>query len=104
MTDRIAATAGALRAGAEAVNAANGDITETVARIDREIDELAPAWTGPAAASYAAMTRQWQADVRQLQSTLAGLEDAIRATERDQAATEQAHEQVIAGLRGMMGS
>jgi WXG100 family type VII secretion target len=104
MTDRIAATAGALRAGAEAVNTAHGDVAEAVARIDREIDELGPAWQGAAHDAYLAMARQWQADVRTLQTSLAELEEALRATERDQAANEQEHLQVISGLNGMMGS
>jgi WXG100 family type VII secretion target len=104
MTDRIAATEGALRAGAEAVHTAHDDVAATVARIEREIDDLAPAWSGQAATAHQAMMRQWQDDVRVLQNTLAAFEESLRATERDQAATEAAHQQTIAGLNGMMGA
>jgi WXG100 family type VII secretion target len=101
-TDRIAATQGALRAGADAVHAAHDDVADTVGRIQRELDELGPAWTGIAADGHVAMMRQWGADVEKLQTTLARLEESLRATERDQAATEESHIQAITGLGSMM--
>ena len=103
MTDRIAATEGALRAGAEAVHAAHDDVSDTATRIEAELDDLRAAWSGGAATSYAQMMQQWQGDVRRLQATLAGLEEALRATERDQIATEENHQSVISGLTNLMG-
>lgn len=102
MIDRIAATEGALRAGADAVHAAHDDVSDTVGRIQRELDELGPAWSGIAADAHAAMMRQWGADVQRLQAALARLEESLRATERDQIATEESHIQAISGLGSMM--
>jgi WXG100 family type VII secretion target len=84
------------------VHAAHDDVADTVGRIDASLDELAPAWTGIAADAHAEMMRQWGADVQRLQTTLAQLEDSLRATDQDQQATEASHQQRIAGLDGMM--
>jgi len=102
MTNQIAATEGALRVGAEAVNSARQDVAATVSRVDRELDDLRAAWAGAAATSYAELLQSWQRNATRLQRSLDEFEHALRATERDQIATEELHSKTIAGLSGMM--
>jgi len=103
MTDRIAATEGALRAGAEAVHTAHDDVSAVVTRIQGELDDLAGLWKGPAALQYQQMFERWQNDTVRLIRSLDGLEEALRATDRDQNATEQSHQQTISSLSSLMG-
>jgi WXG100 family type VII secretion target len=102
MTDRIAVTQGAMRAGADAVHATHDDVADTVGRIQGELDELRPTWTGSAADSHAALMQRWEGDVDTLRASLRRLEDALRGAERDQEATEATQQATIAGLGGMM--
>ncbi|TPW76746.1 WXG100 family type VII secretion target [Schumannella sp. 10F1B-5-1] len=103
MTDTISAAEGALRDGAEAARRAHDDVNATVRRIQSHLDTLQGAWIGSAATAHDQLTQRWQADVQKLQTTLAHFEEALRATDRDQVATEQSHQQTIAGLGGLMG-
>lgn len=102
MTHRISVTEGALQQGAQAVNAAHGEISGSLTRVMAELQALSAAWTGAAASSHATTLTTWDAHARRLNQTLAGLENALRATERDQAAVEEQHTAVIGGLGTMM--
>ncbi|GAB3400557.1 hypothetical protein GCM10027515_08490 [Schumannella luteola] len=103
MADKISATEGALRDGAEAARRAHDDVNATVRRIQGHLDTLRGAWAGDAAKSHDQLMQRWNADVQKLQNTLARFEESLRATERDQAATEESHQQTIKGLGSLMG-
>ncbi|MFG6492934.1 WXG100 family type VII secretion target [Microbacterium sp. P03] len=104
MIEKISATEGALRRGAEAVIGAHGDITASLGRVRTQLEELSAAWEGDAATSYAHMLTTWREDAGRLNRILVHLEDALRGTERDQAATEDEHRATIGGLGSMMGA
>jgi len=46
--------------------------------------------------------QRWDAETSKLNNVLVDLENALRGTEQDQAATEQEHQQAISGLGAMM--
>ena len=73
-------------------------------KVRSEIEQLRGFWTGAAAASFTTLMSRWDEQARQLNEVLVTLEDALAGTERDQAATEEAHQQTISGLGSMMGS
>jgi WXG100 family type VII secretion target len=104
MADRISAEEGALARGAQAVNEAKSGIDQQVKFVRGEIEQVAGFWTGAAAGSFTQLMTRWDEETRKLNNVLVTLEDALRGTERDQAATEDSHQQTIAGLGSMMGA
>ncbi|HAN25385.1 MAG: WXG100 family type VII secretion target [Microbacterium sp.] len=103
MTGSISATEGALRRGAEAVSGARADIVDSIGRVRGELDQLSAYWQGGAATAFQSLVSTWSADAQRLTAVLVEFDGALRGTERDQAATEDAHQQTISGLGTMMG-
>lgn len=104
MADVISAEEGALRRGAVAVREAKSGIDQQTKKVRSEIEQLRGFWTGAAATSFTTLMSRWDEQARQLNEVLVTLEDALAGTERDQAATEEAHQQTISGLGSMMGA
>ncbi|WP_296197552.1 WXG100 family type VII secretion target [uncultured Microbacterium sp.] len=103
MNDKISATEGALVRGAEAVSGAHVDIAESTRRVSSELDQICAIWQGDAARAYGEMMTTWTAGAARINQTLVHLEEALRATHRDQVATEETHQSTILGLGSMMG-
>lgn len=103
MNDRISATAGALARGAEAVSGAHLDIHDSTRRVLSELAELGATWTGDAASSYTQLVNDWSAGADRLNRVLVQLEEALRATDRDQQAAEEQHQSTIGGLSALLG-
>ena len=104
MADLISAEEGALKRGAQAVNSAKAGIDQQVKFVRGEIEQVRGFWTGAAAVAYTQLMNRWDEETRKLNEVLVTLEEALAGTERDQAATEESHQQTIAGLGSMMGS
>ncbi|MFZ4841584.1 WXG100 family type VII secretion target [Mycetocola saprophilus] len=102
MAETISAEEGALRRGAQAVNTAKSGIDQQVKKVRGEIEQLRGFWTGAAATSFTTMMNRWDEEARNLNNVLVTLEGALAGTERDQAATEEQHQQAISGLGAMM--
>ncbi len=102
MADIISAEQGALRQGAAAVREAKSGIDQQTAKVRGEIESLRGYWSGAAAAAFTGLMNRWDEQVRTLNNVLITLEDALAGTERDQAATEQSHQDTIAGMASMM--
>jgi len=103
VADLIAAEEGALRRGAEAVNTAKSGIDEQVKKVRTELDQVAGFWSGAAASSYTQLLSRWNDETTKLNQVLVTLEDALRGTERDQAASEESHQQTISNLGSILG-
>jgi len=103
VADVISAEEGALKRGAEAVNTAKSGIDEQVKKVRTELDQVAGFWTGAAAGSYTQLLGRWNDETTKLNQVLVELEDALRGTERDQAASEESHQQTISGLSSILG-
>lgn len=104
MADVIAAEEGALRAGSQAVQTAKAGVDQRVSFVRGEIEQVSGYWTGAAAGSYQQLMARWDEETSKLNKVLITLEDALRGTERDEAATEESHQQTISGLSSMMGA
>jgi len=104
MATDIAAEEGALRDGANAVAEAKNSIEGRIRNVRAEMEQLGGFWTGAAAGSFTSLLTTWDEKARKLNDVLITLEDALRGTERDQAASEESHQQTITGLGSMMGS
>lgn len=102
MADVISAEEGALRRGAQAVHETKSGIDQQVKKVRGEIEQLRGYWSGAAATSFASLMTRWDDQARQLNEVLVTLEDALSGTERDQAASEESHQQTISGLGSMM--
>lgn len=102
MAEVISAEEGALRQGAEAVSAARSGIQVKIKGVRTEIEQLSGFWTGAAAASFTQLLSTWDQEANKLNDVLVTLEDALRGTEKDQAASEEAHQQTISNLGSMM--
>ena len=102
MASNISAEEGALRQGAEAVSTAKQNIQKQISNIHGEIEQLRGYWTGAAANSFTQLLTSWDTKAKKLNDVLVTLEDALRGTEREQAASEEAHQQTISGLGSMM--
>jgi len=103
VADLIAAEEGALKRGAEAVNTAKAGIDGQVKKVRTELDQVAGFWTGAAAASYTQLLSRWNDETTKLNQVLVTLEDALRGTEKDQAASEESHQQTIGNLGSLLG-
>lgn len=104
MAQQISAEEGALREGATAVNNAKTNIDRQLSNVRGEIEQLSSFWTGAAANSFTQLLGRWDEESRKLNNVLVTLEDALRATERDQAQAEEDHQQTISGLGSIMGA
>ncbi|MFT4258274.1 WXG100 family type VII secretion target [Microbacterium sp.] len=104
MADVISAEEGALRRGAQAVRETKSGIDQQAKKVRGEIEQLRGYWTGAAAGAFTTLMNRWDEQTRQLNEVLVTLEEALAGTERDQAATEESHQQTIAGLGSMMGA
>jgi WXG100 family type VII secretion target len=102
MADVISAEEGALRRGAQAVNEAKTSIDQKVKTVRGEIEQVSGYWSGSAAGAYTQLMARWNEETTKLNNVLVTLEDALSGTERDQAATEDEHQQTITGLGSMM--
>lgn len=103
MAEKISAEAGALKKGAEAVRDAKQGIDKQVNNVRGQIQQLSGYWTGSAATAFTALLTRWDEQTRKLNSTLITLEDSLRGTEKDQAATEEQHQSVINNLGSLLG-
>lgn len=104
MADQISAEEGALRKGAQAVRETKAGVDQQVKKVRGEIDQLRGYWTGAAAGSFTTLMTRWDEQTRKLNEVLVTLEAALAGTEKDQAATEDSHQQTISGLGSMMGA
>ncbi|KQO96864.1 MULTISPECIES: WXG100 family type VII secretion target [unclassified Leifsonia] len=104
MADQISAEEGALRKGAQAVRETKTGVDQQVKKVRGEIDQLRGYWTGAAAGSFTTLMTRWDEQTRKLNEVLVTLEAALAGTEKDQAATEDSHQQTISGLGSMMGA
>ncbi|KQQ92844.1 WXG100 family type VII secretion target [Leifsonia sp. YIM 134122] len=104
MADQISAEEGALRKGAQAVRETKTGVDQQVKKVRGEIDQLRGFWTGAAAGSFTTLMTRWDEQTRKLNEVLVTLEAALAGTEKDQAATEDSHQQTISGLGSMMGA
>ena len=102
MAQVISAEEGALLKGADAVNTAKANIQKQISNVRGEIEQLRSFWTGGAAVSFTQLLTTWDTQANKLNEVLVTLEEALRGTERDQAASEQEHQQAISGLGSMM--
>ena len=102
MAQTISAEEGALRKGQQAVAEAKAGIDQQTKKVRGDIEQLRAYWTGAAAGSFTQLMQRWDAETSKLNNVLIDLENALRGTEQDQAATEQEHQQAIAGLGAMM--
>lgn len=98
----IAAQEGALRRGAQAVHETKAGIDQQVKQVRGEIEQLRGFWSGAAASSFAGLMTRWDEETRKLNEVLVTLEDALSGTERDQAASEESHQQTISSLGSLM--
>lgn len=102
MAQVISAEEGALRKGAHAVHEAKAGIDQQVKNVRGEMEQLRGYWSGGAAASFSALMTRWEEQATKLNNVLVTLEDALAGTEKDQAASEEQHQQAISGLGSMM--
>jgi WXG100 family type VII secretion target len=104
VADLISAQEGALRRGAEAVNTAKAGIDQQVKKVRGEIEQVSGFWTGAASVSYTQLMQRWNDETTKLNEVLVTLEDALRGTERDQAASEESHQSTIGNLSSILGA
>lgn len=102
MAQVISAEEGALRRGAQAVGEAKSGIDAQVKNVRGEIEQLRGYWSGGAAASFTGLMTRWEEQATKLNQVLVTLEAALAGTEKDQAASEEQHNQAISGLSSMM--
>lgn len=103
MAGVISAQQGALRAGQNAVSQAKTSIEQQARKVRGEIEQLSGFWTGSAAASYSRLMSEWDMQAKKINDVLITLEQALSDTEKDQAATEEAHQSTVQGLSSLMG-
>jgi len=102
MAQVISAEEGALRSGADAVATAKQNIQQRITSVRGEIEQLGGFWTGSAAASFTQLLNTWDTKANDLNNVLITLEESLRGTEQDQAASEDAHKSTISGLGSML--
>lgn len=99
----ISAEEGALRRGQQAVSEAKEGIDLRTKQVRGDIETLRGYWRGAAATSFTQLMQRWDAETVKLNNILVELENSLRGTEQDQAATEEEQKSAISGLTAMMG-
>ncbi len=82
--------AGTLGRGADLVGAARSDFDRMSAELDHEIDQLRPAWQGAGGRAFFVLKDAWAERQQRVVAALDGLSAALRDTERDLVATDEA--------------
>lgn len=82
--------AGTLGRGADLVGSARCDFDRMSAELDHEIDQLRPAWQGAGGRAFFVLEEAWAERHRRVLAALDGLAAALRDTERDVLATDEA--------------
>lgn len=98
----IRAEEGALEKGAEAVRDARDNIDRRIKDVRGQLQVLGGFWSGSAATSFAGLMARWDEKSTKLNDVLIELEANLSQTRRDQIASEESHQQTIAGLGSMM--
>ena len=81
---------GTLGRGADLVDGARHDFDRMSAELDHEIDLLRPRWQGAGGSSFFVLKDAWNDRQRRVVAALDELATALRSTERDVAATDEA--------------
>jgi WXG100 family type VII secretion target len=102
MAEVISAEEGALRRGAQAVGEAKSSIDQQVKNVRSEIEQLRGYWQGGAAVAFTSLMTRWDEQATKLNNVLVNLEESLSGTEKDQAATEDQHQQSISSISSMM--
>ena len=82
--------AGTLGRGADLVGAARQDFDRLSAELDQEIDQLRPRWQGAGGRAFFVLKDAWNDRQRRVVAALDDLGQALRGTERDVLATDEA--------------
>ena len=82
--------AGTLGRGADLVGAARQDFDRMSAELDHEIDQLRPRWQGAGGRAFFVLKDAWNDRQRRVVAALDDLAAALRDTERDVLATDEA--------------
>lgn len=102
MANQIAAEAGALQAGQQAVAEAHQNIDNQIKNIRGEIDALSGYWKGDAANAYTQLVQSWDEKSSQLNAILITLQENLNKTEKAQEATEHEHEQSVSSIQSLL--
>ena len=81
---------GTLGRGADLVGAARQDFDRMSAELDHEIDQLRPRWQGAGGSAFFGLKDAWNDRHRRVVAALDDLAAALRDTERDVLATDEA--------------
>lgn len=103
MAERISAEAGALVAGAQAAIEAKNDIKTRVRAVQSAATDTKALWQGPAANRYYQLIDSWELEANKIADILDQLEDSLRKTAGDQAASDESFQATIGNLGSMMG-
>jgi len=82
--------AGTLARGADLVGSTRHDFDRMSAELDHEIDQLRPRWQGAGGGAFFVLKDAWNDRHRRVVAALGGLAAALRDTERDVLATDEA--------------
>lgn len=103
MSDKISAEDGAILRGASAVNETKGAIDTERRAVQDSVQQARSRWSGPAANAYLQLMERWDAQAKTINDVLIELENNLRGTASDQAATEEDHQQNIGRIAGLLG-
>ncbi|MCC9311396.1 WXG100 family type VII secretion target [Kitasatospora sp. RB6PN24] len=78
----------------------NGQIQGEIAKLNSLIDQVAGGWSGQAATAYHNLQTKWNDDAKQLNDVLNQIRDAIDATAKGYAQTEEDQRSSISGVTG----
>lgn len=90
MSHQMGMGAGTLGRAAELVEAARHDFDQMAAELDSELDQLRGQWQGAGGRAFFVLHDAWHDKQRRVVSALEDLAGALRGTERDVGATDEA--------------
>ncbi|MFJ1707990.1 WXG100 family type VII secretion target [Kitasatospora sp. NPDC088346] len=100
MAGQFKTTAEEMNAFANRIGEVNAQVQGEIGRLNSLVDSIASGWQGAAATAYQQMQSRFNEDANALNKVLDEIKQAIEATTKAYAATEQDQQSSLTGIGG----
>jgi WXG100 family type VII secretion target len=89
-----------MASAANQVDQVSQEINQALSSLQNQIDPLAASWKGTAASAFNALMVQWHEDANKLTAALTDISQALSASGKNYAQTEESNHSAIASILG----
>jgi WXG100 family type VII secretion target len=100
MSSSFGTSTDAMTAAANNVDQVSQEISSALTTLKNQIDPLASSWQGGAATAFNTLMAEWHQDANKLTAALSDISQALSASGKNYASTEESNHSAIAGILG----